>query len=109
MPFGLRLHYEMNAERARLAEKGDDAELRKTTVALIDIEIERLTELEKILETIDRERREFKLSAAVIPGPEVSDRLLRCETQLSPEIARIRRFVSRLGPGIEQRCEEFVL
>jgi hypothetical protein len=78
-------------------------------VAFIDAEIERLIKLEKVLVTDNRQRIEYKSSAAIILGQEASDRLLRFETQLSREIARMRRFVSGFGPSIEQRCEEFVL
>jgi hypothetical protein len=69
----------MNAKRARLAEKGDDAELRKTTVDLIDSEIEPLTELENVLETDDMRRLEYKSYAAVIPGPRC--RIACCATR----------------------------
>jgi hypothetical protein len=46
-------------------------------IALIENEIEHLIELEKILETNDRQRMEYKLYAAVIPCQEASD---HCES-----------------------------
>ena len=65
----------MNAKRARLAEKNDDSDLRKTTVELIDSEIERLTELGKALETDCQQKVECKSSAAIIPDQDVLHRL----------------------------------
>ena len=64
--------------------------------AMIDAEIARLAKIDEVLETIGRERIEYKVSAAVIPGPEVSDRLLRYETHLSREIDRILNQLERL-------------
>jgi hypothetical protein len=58
-------------------------------VGFIDAQIERPTELEKILETNDRQRTQYELAAAVIPGEQELDRLLRYETHLSREIDRI--------------------
>jgi len=100
-PHGLRLHYELYAALARLAQKrGDDkseeTELKKIMVAFMDREIERLTEIEKLVETADTQRLEYKSSAAIIPGQEASERLLRYETHFSREIDRILNQLERL-------------
>jgi hypothetical protein len=98
-PNGLRLFYELHAMCAELAlQHGDKsvcAELTENLVALIDCEIERLTRLEKALETEERQRLEHKSSAAIIPGQEVSDRLLRYETHLSREIEKVLNQLER--------------
>jgi hypothetical protein len=52
--------------------------------------------LEKVLETEDRRRLEHMSFAAVIPGPEDSDRLMRCEAHRSREIDRILNRLDRL-------------
>ncbi len=100
IPYGLRLVYEVDAKSARLAGKqGDQSgepERRKEMGAIIDAEIERLTELEKALETSDQVRIRYETAAAVIPGREASDRLLRYETHLSREIDRILNRLERL-------------
>src|ERR1700722_9919602 len=78
-PFGLRSMYEDFT--SRLAEEGGDpseeSELKKIMVACIDTEIESLTSEENLLRTEDRQRIEYKSSAAIIPGPGILDRLLR--------------------------------
>jgi hypothetical protein len=62
---------------------------RSIVIKSIDDEIERVTELEKRPMTIDAQRMGYKLSAAVIPGQEELDRLLRCHTHFSRENDRI--------------------
>ncbi len=85
---------------SRLAEEGGDpseeSELKKIMIACIDTEIESLTSEENLLRTEDRQRIEYKSSAAIIPGPEILDRLLRLETHLSREIDRILNRLERL-------------
>ena len=99
-PYGLRLLYEVYATSARLAEKTGDisgnTKLKEIVVALIDAETERLTELEKVLVTGDMQRVEYKLSAAVIPGQEVMELLMRYETHFSREIDKILNQLERL-------------
>jgi hypothetical protein len=99
-PYGFSLHYELFAGLIRLAEEKDDtsdnAELREGMVALIDAEIERLADLEKALETIEQGRARYKTSAAVIPGQQSSDRLVRYEAHLSREIDRVLNRLERL-------------
>ncbi len=63
-------------------------------VAISDAEIERLTERGKKGARRGTEAA-YKLSAAVIPGQEVSDRLMRSETHLSREIDRILNRLER--------------
>jgi hypothetical protein len=65
-------------------------------VASIDPEIERRTTLKKILGINERQRLKDKSSAALIPGQEVSDRLLRYETHLSRKIDRILNQLQRV-------------
>jgi hypothetical protein len=48
------------------------------------------------LEIIKQKRAEYKSLAAVIPGEEVSDRLMRYETHLSRAIDRILNRLERL-------------
>ena len=65
-------------------------------VALIDAEIERLADLSKRLEAFQKVRAQYQTSAAVIPGQEVSDRLIRYEAHLSREIDRTLNQLERL-------------
>jgi len=69
---------------------------RSIVIKSIDDEIERVTELEKRLLTIDAQRMGYKLSAAVLPGQEELDRLLRCHTHFSRENDRILIRLERL-------------
>jgi hypothetical protein len=61
-----------------------------------ECEIEILKQLEKALEEDDAQRVAYKTSGAVIPGAEISDRLMRYETHLSREIERILNRLERL-------------
>lgn len=100
IPYGLRQLCEVYFESVKQFQKqGDlsgDPELKKIMNVMIDAEMERLEKLEEALDTIGRERIEYKVSAAVIPGPKVSDRLLRYETHLSREIDRTLNQLERL-------------
>ena len=100
MPHGPRLVYEVYMEIAKLLKaRGHpegDPELKEITSKMIDAEIARLGKLEQALEICDRERIEFKSSAAIIPSSEASDRLLRYETHLSREMDRILNRLERL-------------
>jgi hypothetical protein len=100
IPYGLRLVYDVYATLAKLGEKSGDTsnedKLKTIMVTLIDAEIKRLTKMEKVLEAIDRRRMDYKSLAAVIPGQEASDRLLRYETHVSREIDRILNRLERL-------------
>jgi hypothetical protein len=88
------------ATSVRLAEKNGDisgnAKLKEIIVAFICTENERLKELEEVLLTGDRQRMEYKLSAAVIPGQEGMELLMRYETHFSREIDRILNQIERL-------------
>jgi len=99
-PYGLRSQYETHATTARQAVEGGDtakdAQLRQSMVTLIDREIERLTKLEKELEAADLQRVAYKTAGSLIPGAEVSDRLIRYETHLTREIERILNRLERL-------------
>jgi len=92
--------YRACAAEAGVSEKIGDTStkvnLSTIMVPFIDAKIERLKELEKGLLGIEVQRLAFKLSAAVIPGQEVLDRLLRYETHLSREIDRILNQLERL-------------
>ena len=103
-PYGLGLEYELLAKIARELEqrgaKSEDAEPKQFLVELITeamrSNLTHLIELEKSLETADRQRIEHKSSAAIIPGQEASERLLRYETHFSREIDRILIQLERL-------------
>lgn len=99
-PFGLRLSYEGFAIRAtHAARRGDaseDAKLRRDMAALIDREIEDLSMRETSLQTQNDRRQAYASLAAIVPGQEVSDRLMRYETHLSREIDRILNRLERL-------------
>jgi hypothetical protein len=73
-----------------------DTVVKEKLVALLDAKIEGITELEETLETEKLKRTLFKRFAAVIPGEEASDRLMRYETHLSREIDRILNRLERL-------------
>jgi hypothetical protein len=89
--------YPKNAEPGKIqGDQSGDPAVKENMVALIDAQIERITELEKILETENRQKMLFTKSAAVIPGQEASDRLIRYETHLSREIDRILNRLERL-------------
>jgi hypothetical protein len=100
MANGLRMLCESYATIARQPVRSGDenmeAELKRMLVAPLETMIELLTMLEKALETEDRRRLEHMSSAAVIPGPEDSDRLMRCEAHRSREIERILNRLDRL-------------
>jgi len=99
-PHGLRLLCEMYFVSAKQFRKqgnsSGDPEFKKIINGMIDEEMARLAKMEEALETLSRERIEYKSSAAVIPGQEVSDRLLRYETHLSREIDKILNQLERL-------------
>lgn len=99
-PFGLRLSYEGYATRATQAlQRGDiseDVKLREEMAALIDREIESLTMRETFLETGNDRRQAYASQSAIVPGQEVSDRLLRYETHLTRETDRILTRLERL-------------
>jgi hypothetical protein len=106
--------YELYATLARHINKSDDksavADLTEEMVAFIESEITRLDSLEQRLATEDVRKVEYKWSAAVIPGPEVSDRLLRYETHLSREIDKTLNRLERLqrarrGESLPPRLE----
>jgi hypothetical protein len=92
--------YEDCGKRAWEAEQRGDrseyAELVQTVIKLIDRDIDGLKDQEKILDAEMLKKGEFKRSAAFIPGPEVSDRLMRYETHLSREIERILNRLERV-------------
>jgi hypothetical protein len=96
--FGLLCEmYPKNAGLGKMqGDQSCDCAVKEKLVALIDAKIESTTELEKILETEKLKRMLFTKSAAVIPGQEASDRLMRNETHLSREIDRIQNRLERL-------------
>jgi hypothetical protein len=100
IPYTFRLIYEVCARSAKLVktigEKPLDPEVMESCIELIDSEIERLKQLEQILEAAARERSVYRSFAAIIPGQEISDRLMRYETHLSREIDRILNRLERL-------------
>ena len=97
---GFPLMFETYAIQARLAKTDDDrsrdAERRKIMIEGIDAQIDQLAEVEELLKILDRQRMEFKSSAAVVPSQEASDRLMRNETHLSREIDRVVNRIVRL-------------
>jgi hypothetical protein len=97
-PYGLPFIYDMGVKILGLSAQRDDdsveAKFRKSVVEIIDGEIERLTKLEKQLETDCQLRIKYKSSAAIIPDQD--DHLLRYETHLSREIDRILDRLERL-------------
>ena len=101
-PYGLRLLYEAFAatcvelSKERSDDKSEESKFKQIMLASIDREIERLTELEKFLEIIERQKIKYTSSAAIIPGQEASERLLRYETHLSREIDRTLNQLERL-------------
>jgi len=85
------------AERlAKSADTSKAAYYRTRIIEIIDVEIERATKLEKTLIANDEQREKYKLSAAVILRPEVSDHLLRYATFFSREIDRVLSRIERL-------------
>jgi hypothetical protein len=100
IPGGLTMSYEMYAEKAKLrlgsADKSDETNDRQKMVELIDQEIESLSVQEKSLMETNQKRNKYRLSAALIPGQEASDRLLRCAAHLSREIDRTLNWLERL-------------
>jgi hypothetical protein len=94
-PYGLPLIYEKSQRLSEeRSDESVDAKFRKSAVEIIDREIERLKELEKVLETDCQKRIEYKSSAAIIPNQD--DHLLRYETHLSRQIDRILNRLERL-------------
>jgi hypothetical protein len=85
----------VNSEEKQ-GDQPDESEFTEAMVATMDTEIKRLTKLEKMLTANDRKRMQYQSSAAVIPGQQASDRLLRYETHLSREIDRILNRLERL-------------
>ena len=73
-----------------------EAEARKEMAGLIGEEIERLTVLAKRLTADEFTRAHYKTAAAVIPGQEVSERLIRYEAHFSREIDRVLNRLERL-------------
>jgi hypothetical protein len=73
-----------------------EAECRKEMAGLIDEQIERLTVQAKTLTAEEMTRAHYKMSAAVIPGQDVSDRLMRYESHFSREIDRTLNRLERL-------------
>jgi len=63
---------------------------------MIDAEIARRKGLEKGLVADEQARIEYEVSAAIIPGQQALDRLLRYETHLSREMDRILNRLERL-------------
>lgn len=63
-------------------------ELKKQMIGIFEDEIERLTLFVKALDVIDAQRIEYQTAAALVPSPEVSGRLIRCEAHLSREFDR---------------------
>jgi len=98
MPCSLRLLCEVYAIIAGqpVGDKKKEAELEQLMDAPAECEIEILKQLEKALEEDDAQRVAYKTSGAVIPGAEISDRLMRYETHLSREIERILNRLERL-------------
>jgi len=101
-PYGLRRLYDAFAATCvKLAkEPGDDkseeSKVKQIMLAAIDSEIKRLAALENCLEIADMQRGRYKASAAIIPGQETSERLLRYETHFGREIDRILNQLERL-------------
>ncbi len=97
---GFPLMFETYAIQARLAKTDDDrtrdAERRKIMIEGIDAQIDHLAEVEELLKIHDRQRIEWKSSAAVVPSQEGSDRLMRNETHLGREIDRVVNRLVRL-------------
>jgi hypothetical protein len=100
MPHGLCVTFQLCAANARAragsADKSEEANDKQKMVALIDSEIQRVTKLEENLINEIAVRNTYRLSAALIPGQEGSDRLLRYETHFSREIDRILKRLERL-------------
>lgn len=102
-PYGLRHVFEiyvMHVSMAKQAEgngdKSGDADLQQKMLKFIDSRIAELEMLATALESFGRQRNEYKTWAAIIPGQEVSERLLRYETHLSREIDRTLNQLERL-------------
>jgi hypothetical protein len=99
-PYGIPLFYEILKITAWQKEKSGDKPaavmLREIMLRLVDGEIERLKELEEMLEAEERRRIKFKSVAAFVPGQEVSDRLLRVDAHLSREIEKVLNRLERL-------------
>jgi hypothetical protein len=100
IPAGFSLRFEIWSMTATALEKDGNTlscdKFKSLMIKDLDGEIERVTELEKRLLAIDAQRLAYKLSAAVIPGQEVLDRLLRYHTHFSRERDRILTRLERL-------------
>jgi hypothetical protein len=100
IPYAFRTIYEVYARSASLVKTiGQmqlDPEEMEYCIKVIDAEIERLKNLEQILEATDRERSLYRSVAAFIPAQEISDRLMRYETHLSREIDKVLNRLERL-------------
>jgi hypothetical protein len=80
-------------------ESGDtskDAELKKYIIGLLDEKIKNLEGMNEGWKAIQKEKAQYQTSAAVIPGQEVSDRLIRYEAHLSREFDRTLNQLERL-------------
>jgi hypothetical protein len=95
-PTFLRAYAELAEEAEKQGNEPVDPGLKKLILAMIDAKIEHLEMVEKTLNVIDQEKMKYKSLAAVIPGQEESDHLLRYETHFSREIDRTLNRLERL-------------
>jgi hypothetical protein len=99
-PIGFHMIFDLYTRIAMRVEQCGNQEvcdsLMDELLAMIDDQIARFQELEVILAVEDRQRLKYRASAAMVPGPEVSDRLMRYGAHLSREIERNLNLLERL-------------
>jgi hypothetical protein len=100
MPAGIRHIYEVIAKRSRLSkEKAEETEGlsdEKLMDILLNAEIKHLSEIEARNRAQDKERINYRSSAAVIPTQEAMDQLLRYATHISREIDKCMNRLERM-------------
>jgi len=87
---------EQTTDDASQSDAPSEAECRKQMVGMLDNEIENVEKELSGLLSIENKRREYITSAAVVPGQDASERLMRYEAHLTRESERILNRLERL-------------
>jgi hypothetical protein len=104
-PFGVFFYYVLQLRRARGINKGfqnnydklkkTPEELKKATLVVFDMEIERLKRLEAAESIVSDRAQEYQAIAASVPPQDVLNRIYRAEAHLSREIDRVLNRLER--------------